>query len=127
MLADALPDRFGNRLIDAWLAESWQESGKPSTRSTAYATSAAAELAPLSSSPPLDDRQEPNELEVARLVDLANRVLDERANFAGRMDGDSTMPMLLRTFSALALRQAARVRKLFLPGARQPANSDPVN
>ena len=32
MLADALPDRFGNRLIDAWLAETGRSSALRSAR-----------------------------------------------------------------------------------------------
>ena len=60
-----------------------------STRSTDSATSAAAASAHLSSSLPFDDKQEPKRLDVARLVDLANRVLDERANLAGRLDGEN--------------------------------------
>ena len=88
MLADALPDRFGNRLIDAWLAETGKspDSFNPvdrlcyiGHRGIGALEFETAILRPTSA----------KILEVARLVDLTNRVLDERANLAGRLDGDN--------------------------------------
>ena len=87
MLADALPDRFGNRLIDAWLAETGRnpEAFDPVDR-LCYIGRCGIDA--LEFEPALWKRTRVNRLEVARLVDLANRVLDERANLAGRPDGE---------------------------------------
>ena len=86
MLADALPDRFGNRLIDAWLAETGRspEAFNPVDRLCYIGRRG---IGALEFEPALRRRTRANTLEVARLVDLANRVLDERANLAGRLDG----------------------------------------
>ena len=86
LLADALPDRFGNRLIDAWLAETGRspEAFNPVDRLCYIGRRG---IGALEFEPALRRRTRANTLEVARLVDLANRVLDERASLAGRFDG----------------------------------------
>ena len=88
LLADALPDRFGNRLIDAWLAETGTrpEAFNPVDR-LCYIGSRG--IGALEFEPTLRKRTRAKELEVARLVDLANRVLDERADLAGQLDGEN--------------------------------------
>ena len=88
MLADALPDRFGTRLIDAWLAE----TGK--SPETFYSVDRLCYIGrrgmgALEFEPALRIRTRARKLEVSRLVDLANRVLDQRANLAGRLGGDN--------------------------------------
>ncbi len=87
MLADALPDRFGNRLIDAWLAETGKrpEDFNPVDRLCYIGRRG---IGALEFAPALQRPTRAKKLEVARLVDLANRVLDDRANLAGRLDGD---------------------------------------
>ena len=86
MLADALPDRFGNRLIDAWLAETGRspETFNPVDRLCYIGRRG---IGALEFEPAIRKRTRASTLEVARLVDLANRVLDERASLAGRLDG----------------------------------------
>ena len=86
MLADALPDRFGNQLINAWLAETNQspEAFNPVDRLCYIGRRGVGAL---EFKPALRKQTKAKNLEVARLVDLANRVLDERANLAGRLDG----------------------------------------
>ena len=88
MLADALPDRFGNRLIDAWLAETGQspEDFNPVDRLCYIGRRG---IGALEFEPALRKRTKAKKLEVARLVDLANRVLDERANLFGRLGGET--------------------------------------
>ena len=88
MLADALPDRFGNRLIDAWLAETGRspEAFNPVDRLCYIGRRG---IGALEFAPALRRQTRAKKLEVARLVDLANRVLDERANLAGRLDGEN--------------------------------------
>ena len=85
--ADALPDRFGNRLIDAWLAKTGRspEAFDPVDRLCYIGRRG---IGALEFEPALRRRTRANTLEVARLVDLANRVLDERAGLAGRFDGE---------------------------------------
>ena len=88
MLADALPDRFGNRLIDAWLAETGQspEDFNPVDRLCYIGRRG---IGALEFEPALRKQTKAKKLEVARLVDLANRVLDERANHLGRPGGEN--------------------------------------
>lgn len=86
MLADALPDRFGNRLIDVWLAETRQDRANfsPVDR-LCYIGSRG--IGALEFEPVLQDQSNAGKLEVARLVELANRALDHRATLSGRLDG----------------------------------------
>ena len=88
MLADALPDRFGNRLIDAWLAETGQspESFNPVDRLCYIGRRG---IGALEFEPSLRKRTKAKKLEIARLVDLANRVLDERTHLAGALGGEN--------------------------------------
>ena len=87
MLADALPDRFGNRLIDAWLAETGRspEDFNPVDRLCYIGRSG---IGALEFEPVLRRQTRAKRLEVGRLVDLANQVLEERANLAGRLEGE---------------------------------------
>ncbi len=86
LLADALPDRFGNRLIDAWLAETGRspETFNPVDRLCYIGRRG---IGALEFQPALRRPTRAKELEVARLVDLANRVLNERASLVGRLNG----------------------------------------
>ena len=88
MLADALPDRFGNRLIDAWLAETGRspETFNPVDR---LCYTGRRGIGALEFEPSLRRQTKAKTLEVARLVDLANQVLDERANLAGALGGEN--------------------------------------
>ena len=85
LLADALPDRFGHRLIDAWLAETGKtpEDFNPVDRLCYIGRRG---IGALEFEPMLRKRTAVRKLEVARLVELANRVLEERAGLAGRLD-----------------------------------------
>ena len=88
MLADALPDRFGNRLIDTWLAETGRspETFNPVDRLCYIGRRG---IGALEFEPSLRRQTKAKKLEVARLVDLANRVLDKRANLAGALGGEN--------------------------------------
>jgi serine/threonine-protein kinase HipA len=87
MLADSLPDKFGHALIDAWLARQGRrpESFNPVERLCYIGTRGmgALEFQPAMLAPPTDRRK----LEIAALVELANRVLDERIDLAGKFSG----------------------------------------
>ena len=88
MLADALPDRFGNRLIDAWLAQTGRdpETFNPVDRLCYIGRRGVGAL---EFEPVLRQRTKVKKMEVARLVDLASQVLEERANLAGRLGGEN--------------------------------------
>ena len=88
LLADSLPDKYGNALIDAWLASQGRtaESFHPVER-LCYVGSrgmGALEYSPPVLEPPTSKRA----VEVASLVALANRVLTERTEFGGVFTGD---------------------------------------
>lgn len=87
MLADALPDKFGNRLIDAWLAETGRSAGRfSSVDRLCYIGNRG--IGALEFEPTVRKATRSKKLEVAQLVDLANRVLSERENLAGRLGGE---------------------------------------
>ncbi|MBN1267562.1 MAG: type II toxin-antitoxin system HipA family toxin [Anaerolineales bacterium] len=87
MLADSLPDRFGNALIDAWLAAEGRSTASfhPVERLCYIGRRGmgALEYEPALVSP----YAESDVLDVARLVDLANKILKERANLTGVFSG----------------------------------------
>lgn len=87
LLADSLPDKFGNALIDAWLASQGRTAASfhPVER-LCYIGSrgmGALEFEPALLQPPSKSKA----IEVAKLVELANRILDERANLSGIFSG----------------------------------------
>jgi serine/threonine-protein kinase HipA len=82
MLADSLPDKYGNALIDAWLARQGREPGSANaierlcymgTRGTG-----ALEFAPVKGPELAGDK----EIEIGELVELASKILAERDGFA---------------------------------------------
>jgi serine/threonine-protein kinase HipA len=87
LLADSLPDKFGNAIIDAWLASQGRaaSSFNPVERLCyiGHRGMGALEYEPALHEP----RSESSEIEVAALVDLANRILDERTNLQGFLTG----------------------------------------
>ena len=86
LLADALPDDFGNRLIDVWLATTGRlmEDFSPVDR-LCYIGSRG--MGALEFEPAIARGGKDGEVEVAELVDLANRVLKSRTQLQGALDG----------------------------------------
>lgn len=88
MLADSLPDKFGNTLINAWLSSRGREPGSftPVERLCYTGTRGmgALEFRPLINEAPRSSRK----VEIDALVALANRVLDERVALEGKLKGD---------------------------------------
>jgi serine/threonine-protein kinase HipA len=87
LIADSLPDRYGNAVIDAWLASQGRtpSSFHPVER-LCYVGSrgmGALEFGPATLGPPAGKRA----VELESLVTLANRILDERAGLAGAFSG----------------------------------------
>ena len=83
LVSDSLPDRYGNAVIDAWLASQGRTAASfHSVERLCYVGTrgmGALEFQPATLEPPTSDRA----VEVERLVDLANQILDERARLGG--------------------------------------------
>jgi serine/threonine-protein kinase HipA len=94
MLVDSLPDKFGNVLINAWLASRGRrpESFNPVERLCYIGTRGmgALEFRPTQFEPTTRNKT----LEIEALVEFANRVLDERQSMAGRFSGDDDAEIL---------------------------------
>ena len=86
LLSDALPDRFGNKLIDVWLAETGRKARdfNPVDRLCYMGTRATGAL---EFEPAIRHRNRESSLELAQLVDFAERVLDERLQLNGEFAG----------------------------------------
>ncbi len=87
MLADALPDAYGNAVIDAWLASQGRAAGSfhPVER-LCYIGQRA--MGALEFEPATHGTQgKTEEVEVEQLVALANRVLDQKAQLQGVFSG----------------------------------------
>lgn len=89
MLADSLPDKFGNTIINAWLAGQGRMPGSftPVERLCYTGTRGmgALEFRPAVLGAPTEARS----VEISALVDLANRVLDDRVSLEGKLTGDN--------------------------------------
>ncbi|MCU7830375.1 MAG: type II toxin-antitoxin system HipA family toxin [Candidatus Thiodiazotropha sp. (ex Myrtea sp. 'scaly one' KF741663)] len=87
LLADSLPDKFGNRLIDAWLASQGRSAGSMNPVERLCYTGSrgmgALEFKPTIKESPSNTHR----LKIDALVDLANRVLDERISLEGKFAG----------------------------------------
>lgn len=88
LLADALPDKFGNRLIDAWLARDGRDAADFSPVERLCYTGKRSTGA-LEFSPPLTGRHDKAvPVELAELVTLAQAVMQERSALDARL-GDT--------------------------------------
>ncbi|MFM8421184.1 MAG: type II toxin-antitoxin system HipA family toxin [Verrucomicrobiota bacterium] len=87
LLADSLPDRFGNALIDAWLATQGRTPGSfNSVERLCYTGTrgmGALEYAPVLGPRP----RKASKIDVDALVRLAGDVLTRRGGLRGRLDG----------------------------------------
>jgi len=86
MLADSLPDRFGNALIDAWLATQGRTPGSFSAVERLCYTGSRG-MGALEFRPTRGPRARvAREIDVDELVRLAGEVLTHRENFRGHLD-----------------------------------------
>jgi len=94
LLADSLPDRFGNRLIDVWLAKQGRSSESfNSVERLCYIGKrgmGALEFEPILT--PFD--QSSSQLELDDLVKLAKKILDERYDFKTNLSKKSESSLL---------------------------------
>ena len=87
LLADSLPDKYGNRLIDAWLASQGRSPGSMNPVERLCYTGNRG-IGALEFKPTIKDApSKSHKLEIKALVDLANRVLDERISLEGKFAG----------------------------------------
>jgi len=99
LLADSLPDKFGNALIDAWLA---REGRTPASFSAVerLCYTGTRGLGALEFSPVLGPRnQKPSEIRIDALVELASEVLANRNALAGdlkEVGSEKTLKDILR-------------------------------
>jgi serine/threonine-protein kinase HipA len=88
LLADSLPDKWGNAIIDAWLARQGRtaESFNPVERLCYIGRRGmgALEFEPAMLGPP----GQANEVDIAALVDLSERILNARQGLQGELHGD---------------------------------------
>lgn len=94
MLADALPDKFGNSIIDAWLARQGRtpESFSPVER-LCYAGKRA--MGALEFEPIINESIEQSvPVEVSELVELAQTVIEERSQLKANLDHDAADAIL---------------------------------
>ena len=86
LLADALPDRYGNALIDVWLAETGRAAVdfNPVDRLCYIGRRGVGAL---EFEPELHRPDRTHRLGIAQLAELAKRALDERGRLAGRLGG----------------------------------------
>ncbi len=87
MLADALPDKYGDRLINTWLAEQGRTPGSfnPVER-LCYVGRRG--MGALEFRPAIGGTvRKPSSVDVSNLVQLANLVLDEKKSLEGILDG----------------------------------------
>lgn len=87
MLADSLPDKFGNAVIDAWLAREGRprKSMNPVER-LCYIGSRG--MGALEYQPEAGRRKEPGDkLSISKLVDLAQEVIEKREGLRSKLSG----------------------------------------
>lgn len=89
LLADSLPDRFGNALIDAWLATQGRSPGSFSAIERLCYTGTRG-MGALEYAPVLGPRSaRSKKVDVDALVRLASEVLTQHQNLAGRFSGEA--------------------------------------
>ena len=87
MLADSLPDKFGNAIIDAWLASEGRDKDNfNSVERLCYTGSRG--MGALEFEPAIRiSHSSSDEIEVAKLVELANKILAQREGLEGAFSG----------------------------------------
>jgi serine/threonine-protein kinase HipA len=88
MLADALPDKFGNSIIDVWLARNGRDSASFSPVERLCYTGSRGMGALEFSPPTVKTFKAAVPVEISELVSLAQTVLRERANLEAKLGGN---------------------------------------
>ncbi len=96
LLADSLPDRFGNALINAWLATQGRSPVSFSSIERLCYTGERG-VGALEYRPIIGPRErKPRPVEIDRLVELASRVLSQRKELDLSLDQDDALAEILR-------------------------------
>lgn len=113
LLVDSLPDKYGHRLIDAWLAAQGRtpQSFNPVER-LCYVGKRGMGALEFSPTVRGTQVQRKERLEVSRLVELANRVLAERESLDGAFDGENDQAMIEEILRVGASAGGARAKAL---------------
>lgn len=96
LLSDALPDKFGHRLIDVWLAQSGRPASAFNPVDRLCYTGARA-MGALEFLPPVRDSLEdavPVDLE--QLLNIANEITSERKDFSAKLEDPNAITDVLR-------------------------------
>ncbi len=94
LLADALPDKFGNAIIDAWLARNGR-SGGDFTPVERLCYTGSRGMGALEFTPPINKTiEEAVPVEIAELAALAQEVTTARGQLDTRLDSDGQNAML---------------------------------
>jgi serine/threonine-protein kinase HipA len=110
MLADSLPDRFGNAVLDAWLAKQGRglDSVSPIER---LCYTGKRGMGALEFSPAWNENRSPDEeISLSRLVGVASEVLDERDEFRTAIESGQEEQALLDIISVGASAGGARAK-----------------
>ncbi len=111
MLADSLPDRFGNAVVDAWLARQGREPDSvDAVERLCYVGTrgmGALEFEPAAGPQPTGE-----DIEVGELVELAAKVLAERGGFATTLSAGEEERGLLEILSVGSSAGGARAKAL---------------
>lgn len=112
LLADSLPDKFGNTLIDTWLASKGRQPGSftPVERLCYIGTRGmgALEFKPLIEDVVGND----SIIEIGALVSLVSRVLDDRVELEGKLLGINDEKALIDILRVSASAGGARAKAL---------------
>ncbi len=86
MLADSLPDKFGTKLIEAWLASQGRKPSSFTPIEQLFYTGIRG-MGALEFHPPITDAQKSSTVEINDLVALSNRVLDDQIALEDKLSG----------------------------------------
>ncbi len=87
LLSDSLPDKFGNKLIDAWLATQGRTASSMNPVERLCYTGSRG-MGALEFKPTIRiGTSRTHKVKIDTLVNLANRVLDDRISLKGKFDG----------------------------------------
>ena len=121
LLADALPDRFGNQLINAWLAQ----NGRPENSMnpieqlcfTGLRGMGALEFEPAY----FKGNKNTSQIELNSLVDIAQKMLHKREEFESNLTPDDQKAV--KDILKIELQQVAPAPRPSLHGTRRPDKS----
>ena len=94
LLADALPDKYGNALINAWLSRQGRASGSMNPIETLCFIGKRAMGALEFEPPEPKEANKATKIEVSDLVQIANEILTGRKNFATNLSEDEEKALI---------------------------------